>query len=213
MDREIDPATAKLMGLGPLKSLTKGAAVYAEIRARILDATLAPGLALNQAALAEDFGISITPLREALRRLEGEGLVRVGSKSVSVVALTQREMADLRLVRLRLDPLAASLAAAVATPEQRARLSAQAELPSRSDLLAWNTAHRAFHSAIHELAGNDVLSEALVRIWDRLDRYRVVAMSAEARTRATSPVPHAEIAAAVATGDQEAAESLMFRHL
>jgi DNA-binding GntR family transcriptional regulator len=198
-----------------LKVLTKGEATYVEIRSRILNASMAPGSAINQTSLAAALGVSITPLREALRRLEGEGLVEVRSaKTVAVVPLTTRELAELQLVRLRLDPLAASLAAKVATTDQRAKLMDLAAFPSASsDALSWHAAHRAFHHAIHEMADNRVLAESLDHLWERLDRYRLVALTDNEVRRASTAAPHDGIAAAIATEDQEAAERLMYCHL
>ncbi len=70
--------------------------------------------------MAVDLGISVTPLREALRRLEGEGLVQMRSdKVVVVVPLTPRKLQELRVVRLQLEPLAAALAAAHRSAAER----------------------------------------------------------------------------------------------
>ncbi len=206
---------ASLQPMTGLKVPTKGEAAYVEIRSRILNATLAPGSAINQASLAAALGISITPLREALRRLEGEGLVEVRSaKTVAVVPLTTRELAELRLVRLRLDPLAASLAAKVASQQQRARLADLAVFPSPStNVFSWHAAHRAFHRAIHEMADNRVLAESLDHLWERLHRYRLVTLTDAEVRRASTAAPHGGIAAAIAAGDEEAAERLMYRHL
>jgi len=194
---------------------TKGEAAYLETKARILDASMAPGSTINQSSLAAALGISITPLREALRRLEGEGLVEVRpDKSVAVVALTTRELAELQLVRLRLDPLAASLAAKKGSAQQRSKLMDLAAFPSaNSNVLSWHEAHRAFHRAIHEMAGNRVLAESLDHLWERLHRYRLVALTDSALRRASTAAPHDGIAVAIAAGDEESAERLMYCHL
>jgi DNA-binding GntR family transcriptional regulator len=143
-------ATVGPFSFEPVTAPTKGEATYAEISVRILDASIVPGAVLNQRTLAQALGISITPLRESLRRLEGEGLVEVrADKTVSVVALTARELSELRLVRLGLDPLAASLAATVSTEDERATLLAMAHFPPTSSPVDWHQAHRCFHSAIH----------------------------------------------------------------
>jgi DNA-binding GntR family transcriptional regulator len=148
-----------------------------------------------------------------LRRLEGEGLVEVsGDKAVSVVPLTPRELSELRLLRLRLDPLAASLAAK-ATTDQRAHLGDLAALPLATvDVLAWHTAHRGFHRAIHDMADNRVLADTLEHIWERLDRYRLLART-DVMGDSSLGVSHADIAEAVIQGDSEAAERLTFTHL
>jgi DNA-binding transcriptional MocR family regulator len=79
-----------------LQAVTKAEAVYIETRSRILKGTLAPGSAVNQEALAADLGVSITPLREALRRLEMEGLIRLEAhRTMSITPLTSRELDEM----------------------------------------------------------------------------------------------------------------------
>jgi len=96
-----------------LQTVTKAEAVYIETRSRILKGTLAPGSAVNQEALAAELGVSITPLREALRRLEMEGLIRVEAhRTMTITPLTSRELDETYAIRTQLDPFAAGLAAA-----------------------------------------------------------------------------------------------------
>ena len=102
-----------------LQTTTKAEAVYLEIRARILTGALSPGLQINQEALAASLGVSITPLREALRRLEMEGLARLEAHRTVVIApLIGRELDELYVIRMELDALAAGLAAAKASDTQ-----------------------------------------------------------------------------------------------
>ena len=114
------PITASLGVERPLlQTVTKAEAVYLETRARILTGALSPGLEVNQEALAANLGVSITPLREALRRLEMEGLVRLEAHRTVVIApLTGRELDELYVIRMELDALAAGLAAAKAQRRQ-----------------------------------------------------------------------------------------------
>src|SRR6266516_989273 len=88
---------------------TKAEAVYDVIRRRILSGALEPSAPLNQEALAPEFGVSVTPVREAVRRLEAEGLVRFQAhKSVVVAPLSLDELTEIYDIRLTLDPYAAS---------------------------------------------------------------------------------------------------------
>ena len=83
---------------------TKAEAAYAELRARILDGSLAPGSSLEQAIIAEEYGISTTPVREALRRLESEQLVVVRAHHGPRVAdLSAGELHNLYAVRIERD--------------------------------------------------------------------------------------------------------------
>jgi DNA-binding GntR family transcriptional regulator len=95
-----------------LQAVTKAEAVYLETRSRILKGTLAPGSAINQEVLAADLGVSIIPLREALRRLEMEGLIRrEAHRTMSITPLTPRELDETYAIRTELDPFAAGLTA------------------------------------------------------------------------------------------------------
>src|SRR6476469_10421453 len=91
---------------------TKSDAAYAEVRRRILAGELAPGSVLDQYRLSQSMCMSITPLREALRRLRGEGLIMIDVHTTTRVApLSATEARELFEIRLALDPAGAALAA------------------------------------------------------------------------------------------------------
>src|SRR3954465_1577962 len=88
----------------PMVGLTKAQAVYSELRRMILNGELAPGHEVNQEGMAATLGVSITPLREALRRLEMEGLVRLKAhRTVIIPPLTREELVQLYVIRIELD--------------------------------------------------------------------------------------------------------------
>src|SRR5262249_3959352 len=98
--------------MGMIAFATKGELAYTRVRGLIVTGALEPGSTLNQETLARELGISTTPLREALGRLESEGLVELGAhRDARVTPLTGDEARDLLELRLSLDPLAARLAA------------------------------------------------------------------------------------------------------
>src|SRR5262245_40634132 len=100
----------------PRTALTKTDLAYWHVRQEILEGTLAPGSALDQEALAARLGLSTTPVREALRRLESEHLVRSRAHRDTVVAeLSPTLLADTYAVRLTLDPLAVMMTAKTAS--------------------------------------------------------------------------------------------------
>lgn len=151
---------------------TKAEAAYAELRARILDGSLAPGANLEQAIIAREYGISTTPVREALRRLESEQLVVVRPHHGPRVAnLSADELHHLFAVRLELDPLAAELAADAATEQEVVAIRALVEAPFRTPAERVS-ANREFHRSIYEACGNPVLTQVLDSLWNRCDRYR-----------------------------------------
>jgi DNA-binding GntR family transcriptional regulator len=197
----------------PLSALTKAEAAYVEVRAQLLEGTLAPGSTINQENLAAALGLSVTPLREALRRLEGEGLVELRPhRVVSVLPLTRRELGELCVARMRLEPLAASLAAEIATPRELKAISALARQSHAGDIHAQLRGHREFHQAVYLASHNKVLADLLAQLWTRTDRYRAIVLR-DRDLRKTSRAGHGRIAAALAARDVRAAADLTERHV
>jgi DNA-binding GntR family transcriptional regulator len=207
-----DP-TAGSPGERILQVRTKAEAVYDVLSARILDGAIEPGSTVNQEGLAASLGVSITPLREALRRLESEGLVILEAhRTLTVAPLSASEVRDLYAVRLQLDPFAAGLAADLASPQAVGRIEALAarrlEATPRGRLIA----NREFHQAIYRSPRNVVLAEILDRLWDRTDRYRLIVVRVEGQGRKVER-EHRQIAAAIRARDAALAASLMRAHV
>jgi len=169
----------------PLRFTTKGEAVYAEIRRRILRGVFKPSDPLNQDALAPELGVSVTPVREAMRRLAAEGLVQFEAhKTVIVTPLSRDELSEIYDVRLRLDPYAAALATTRVSDEALAAIAELARTQVSSDPLEQTTINRGFHRAIYSRSGNELMTEILDRLWERTDRYRIMLVSSEVDVRA-----------------------------
>jgi DNA-binding GntR family transcriptional regulator len=199
--------------LAGVSTLTKAEAAYLEVRARILDGSLQPGSTINQERLAADLGLSITPLREALRRLEAEELVTLRAhKILSIAPLTRKELHELCLVRANLDPLAAALGAHEATASELETISALATRPRAGDPHDRLRSHRDFHHAIYQASHNKVLAGILDQLWARTDRYRIIVLRDHAFNRSTR-TEHTKIAKAIRDRDGDAAAELMRRHV
>lgn len=193
--------------------LTKTDMAYWQVRQEILDGTLAPGTSLDQEALAARLGLSTTPVREALRRLESERLV-VGRahRDTFVAELSREVLEDTYAVRLNLDPLAVSLAAKLAKPEELEVISALAKIRPSDDPTEQLQQNRALHRAIYCSCGNDVLIEILDLLWDRTDRYRLITIKEHSEpTKVRNE--HVEIAEAVAARNAKLAAKLMAAHI
>jgi DNA-binding GntR family transcriptional regulator len=191
---------------------SKSAVVYLELRRRILDAELAPAVALNQEQLAAELGVSTTPLREALRRLESEGLVTLMAHREAVVSpLDPLELAAIYEVREELDARAAALAAERHTESEATTIRQATERmrkPGREDRM---TVNRRYHAAIYRACHNPVLVETLEGLWDRSDRYRrAVGFMA---TDASILDEHVAIAEAVLGRRSREAADLMRAHI
>lgn len=193
--------------------LTKAEAAYQELRKRILSGSLAPGATINQERLAADLGLSITPLREALRRLEAEDLVTPSAhKIVRVVPLSWQELHELFVTRERLDPLAAELAASEATDQEAQAIADLAAQQRGTDLRGRLAAHRGFHLAIYAASHNRVLAGILGQLWDRADRYRIIVLRDRDLDDGTG-AEHRQIAEAIRSRQATLADSLMRHHV
>ena len=193
--------------------LTKAEAAYKELRERILVGSLAPGATINQERLAADLGLSITPLREALRRLEAEELVTLSAhKIVRVVPLSWQELHELSVTRERLDPLAAALAAAEATDQEAQAIADLAGQQRAADLRDRLAAHRRLHLAIYAASHNRVLAGILGQLWDRTDRYRIIVLRDREFDHGTG-AEHREIAEAIRSRQAALADRLMRHHV
>ena len=198
----------------PALAVTKAEAVYLETRARILTGALSPGLNVNQESLAATLGVSITPLREALRRLEMIGLIRLEAHRAVVIApLTGRELDELYEIRIELDSLAARLAAAKAPEAQLVKISELARQKPAKEPVAQLERNREFHRAIYASCGNGALIAHLDQLWDRTDRYRLILVKEELVGGPASRQDHIDIAEAVADRDADRAARVTRGHI
>lgn len=198
---------------------SKGDVAYVELRERILSGALLPGSRLAQHELAAELDMSLTPLREAVRRLSSEGLIDLDSqRDARVASMSAGEARQLFEVRLSLDPTAAELAAERRSDDDLTTLRAAAArlLPVTR---AWGeealTAHRAFHRALYLASRNDVLIRMLDDLWDKSDRYRRIGLELppgeEPRTR--DHREHHDLVDLVEAGDGAGARELMRAHI
>ncbi|MFI5612059.1 GntR family transcriptional regulator [Amycolatopsis sp. NPDC051903] len=198
---------------------SKGEVAYAELRGRILSGALRPGSRLEQNELAGDLGMSLTPLREAIRRLSSEGLIHLDAhRDARVAGMSAAEARQLFEVRLSLDPTAAMYAAQRRTDDDLSALRAAVArlLPVTRE---WGeealTAHRAFHRALYVASHNATLIRLLDDIWDKTDRYRRAGLELppgnEPRTR--DHQEHRQLVDLVAARDEVGARALMHSHI
>ncbi|HKV32211.1 MAG TPA: GntR family transcriptional regulator [Candidatus Dormibacteraeota bacterium] len=192
---------------------TKAEAVYQELRSRILEGSIQPASTLNQEALAATLGLSITPLREALRRLESDGLVRLEAhRTMTIAPLTRRELHELYAVRLQLDPFAAALTAREASDDTLGEIERLARKRIERNPRALLQHNRTFHHAIYSSCRNLVLIGTLDQLWNRTDRYRLIVLQNRIQERAAEE-EHREIAAALLGRDARRVADLVHRHV
>ena len=189
--------------------------VNEQIRGRILDGKLKPGERLVEDRLSAELGVSRVPVREALRMLSTEGLVRIEpNRGASVVEITQELVTELVEVRTLLEALNARLAARRHDPEIVAllqdtlRRGNDAAQSGSSDQLA--RLNGEFHERLAEASRNSVLTEMMRSLRERTS----LAFAINGRSRACEDwKEHAGILAAVIDGDEELAALLASRHV
>ncbi len=150
--------------------------VYDRVRTAILDGELAPGAVMSQVALAEDLGISRTPLREALRMLQSEGLVEgEPNRRVRVAPMTPQDLEELCVMRVTLEAEALRLSIPQMTSEDIAALEGHmaemAHYAQEKDYRRWNVPHSRFHRGLTAHAGPRV-NFVLGQMFDHAERYR-----------------------------------------
>lgn len=173
-----------------------------------------PGDRLVEAELAERFGVSRTPVREALQRLETQSMLARDGRSMIVASLDHNQLAELYVVRAELEGLAARLAARHAAPEEVRVLSdmveADREIVDDPDELS--RANRRFHKQIHLASHNRYLVQQLDLVHRSMALLASTSLAAEGRGRAALD-EHAEIVRAIAAGDGEAAQAALRAHI
>jgi DNA-binding GntR family transcriptional regulator len=191
--------------------------VYDAIRDRITSGSLPRGARVHQEDLAEELGVSRTPVREALRRLAAEGLVEMRTnRGARVADIDQGGMRGAYDARLVVEPGAARLAAGRRLPEPLARMRAAVAAQRRSLRSVERSfeANREFHLALVAASGNDYLLRLVERLWVARIGATIYERQIETQERIVLDVrEHEQILEAIEAGDGRRAESLTRRHL
>jgi DNA-binding GntR family transcriptional regulator len=190
-------------------------AVYEELRSRILAGELPPGAPLVEAALAKTLGVSRTPIREALRRLEQDMLVERVHRGLQVRARSPAEILEIYEVRIVLEGTAARAAADRYTEIDRIRLRqlaaalAQRQSAPSQELAALNL---TFHKAIWQASHNQTLIDVLERLHIHLYRYPDTTYALPGRSQ-SSLHEHEELMDAIFNHNGELAATIASTHM
>jgi DNA-binding GntR family transcriptional regulator len=213
--------TAAAASIGRLQRSTLGDGVYDTLTALIMEHTLAPGDRVNIDALARQLEVSATPVREALARLESDGLVRKRALAGYTVSplLTRDEFMEMFDMRLVLEGAAARWAAERADKATRARIAQEAArtvAPASDAPDGWEShaeftkLDAQFHDLIADAAQNPLLRDAVARLHSHLHIHRLFFPHGKA---GTTNQEHQKIAAAIKAGNPDKAEAAMREHL
>jgi len=189
--------------------------VYQRVRNAILDGELAPGAVMSQVALAEELGISRTPLREALRMLQSERLVEAEpNRRVRVAPMSPADMEELCVARVTLEAEAIRLSVPRMTSEDLARMEGymaeMAHFANVEDYRRWTVPHQAFHRALTAPAGERI-NDLLGQLFDHAERYRRLHIGHGPTPWATAG--HRDILDACKAGDRDLSAGTLASHL
>ncbi|QEV19154.1 GntR family transcriptional regulator [Streptomyces alboniger] len=191
--------------------------VYAYVKRAVLERRYEGGTLLTEGELAEAVGVSRTPVREALLKLEVEGLLRLyPKKGALVLPVSAQEITDVVETRLLVETHAVRKAVPAPTglvERLEGLLSRQREQAAAGDLAGAAVTDRCFHAEIVRSGGNEILSRLYDQLRDRQLRMGVAVMHSHPDRIAKTLSEHEEILAALRCGDAEVAVSVVTRHV
>lgn len=198
------------------KRPTRADDVYQRLRTEILDLNLNPGDPLDEDQLAQAFGVSRTPVREALRRLAADNLVTsLPHRGTYVAEISAREMWEIEQICEFLEPAAAQLAAGRVPHDVLDAISAEldasdVEHPTREDVSRYMKLDVRLHEAILHAAGNATMRDMITHLHRRMNAVRIVV---NIHRFTESIAEHRRIIAALEAGDGDAAFEAMRFHI
>ena len=198
------------------KSTSLADQVFDKLENDIIQGVYPKGEILTELRLVEQLGVSRTPIRDALRRLEQERLIADTGKGSLVLGITDDDLLDIMNIREQIEGLVAYYAAENITPEGVAELKHLTDLQdfyfTKRDADRLRQVDDEFHDAICRLSKRTVISDTLTPLHRKTRRYRRIAMDDWNRTTQTTK-EHLAIYNAIAAGDAELAKDLMTQHI
>ena len=190
--------------------------VFEKLENDIIQGIYPKGEILTELKLVEQLGVSRTPIREALRRLEQERLIADAGKGSRVLGITEDDLLDIMNIRERIEGLAAYYATINMTDEGRAELSHIVDLQefyfNKNDPDHLRQVDDEFHDAICRLSKRTVITDTLIPLHRKTRRFRRIAMEDRERTTKTTQ-EHRAIYEAIVSGDALLAKKLTKAHI
>ncbi|MBQ9014840.1 MAG: GntR family transcriptional regulator [Firmicutes bacterium] len=191
--------------------------VYEELKIQILTGTIVPGTRMMEVDLAEEMGVSRTPIREAIRKLEKEGLVTIEPRRGAYASMiSTQDMVEILEVRQDLEGLAAYLAASRMSPVEMEELKEVADCYNEAvksgnmqDLIRYDT---QFHRLIVDSCNNKILVNMVEQLQELVLRFRYIYYDNFKRAE-NMPEEHREIIEAIASGDEKRARAAADIHI
>ncbi len=198
------------------KTVSLADQVFEHIERDILSGKYERGEIITESKLSAELGVSRTPIREALRRLEQEHLIEESGKGSIVIGISEKDLEDIFLIRKQLECLAASMAAKNHTDEQLAELKETLELQefyvTKADTEHVKYMDNKFHRILYKLTGSTVFYDTLVPLHRKIQKYRRASL--QSKSRATESVlEHRKVYEAIASRDEDLAAKTVLEHI
>lgn len=190
--------------------------IFEELEKNILAGIYSRGETFTESRLSEMLGVSRTPIREALRRLEQERLIELSTKGAKIIGISKNDILDMYEMRLRIEGLASRRAAEIideaGVKELLDIIELQEFYTEKRDADNIKNMDSKFHEAVYRLCGSTALFEVLNLLHRKVTKYRKV--SVQNADRAFKSVQeHREIFDAIVSGNGELAETLTSMHI
>ena len=202
--------------LKQFKSTSLADQVFERLENDIIQGVYPKGEILTELKLVDQLGVSRTPIREALRRLEQERLIEDTGKGSKVLGITEDDLLDIMTIRERVEGVAAYYAAMNVTPQDKTELTHLVDLQEfyyeKGDAERLRQVDDQFHDAICYLSKRNVIKDTLIPLHRKTRRYRRIAMEDWTRTTRTKQ-EHYEIYQAIISGDAKLAQELTTKHI
>ena len=200
------------------KSISIADQIFEQLERDILSGKYPRGELLTELRLSEELGVSRTPIREAIRRLEQENILEEAGRGVTVVGISKQDMLDMYEIRIRIEGLAAEWAAARIGDEELNQIRETLELQryytekggSHSDQI--KNLDSQFHELVYRACGSRALTDTLLGLHKKMTKFRMASVSKQSRAL-QSVEEHEAILAALSAHDAEAAGEAMTAHV
>jgi DNA-binding GntR family transcriptional regulator len=160
----------------PIRVSTVNDEVYIRLRAAITAGTILPGTKISIRSLADAFSVSTMPVREALRRLESDGLVVFGRRTITVSNMTAEQVTQVFRIRLQLETLATEWAIKQVTDDDITDLRDILNRMDRDDITVdeWRALNQDFHRRFYDCARSPDLLDLIGRVWDKVEPFMAI---------------------------------------
>ena len=198
------------------KTVSLADQIFTELENDIITGAYKIGEVFTEMSFSEKLGVSRTPIREAIRRLEQERLVDVTTKGIVIKGISKKDISDMYEIRLRIEGLASRWAANTISEDGKKQLREIVELQefytSKKDVDNIKNMDSKFHEIVYKNCGSTVLADMLHQLHKKLTKYRKASVSNSERAL-QSAGEHREILEAILSGNGDLAEKLTVDHV